>query len=160
MKLFLFTLAVVTLLPANNETTKCEKTTTIAKSQLFSSSISPDKLSTRLLMSITEKQYAQTSNKLASISKILKKYDNICKDSGYSIVKATRWDSEKKKNLFIGYRGTISFKCEYNAPSEIEKLYNEPIFKKLVRRHNNVTLNNQGTRWIVSKDALNQKKKN
>lgn len=158
MKLFLLMLAIATSVFADNDTSEYDKTTTITKSKIFSASITPDKLSTRLFMSITEKEYAKTSNEINSLSTTLKKYENICKDSGYSIVKATEWDAEKKKNIFVGYRGSISFECTYSSPREIEKLYNEPLFKKLVRKRNNVVLNNQGTRWIVSDDALSQKK--
>lgn len=158
MKLFLFLLTITLSLFANNDTSECTKATTITKSELFSASVTPDKLSTKLIISITEKEYAKTSNEVNSLSATLKKYERICKSSGYSIVKATEWDSVKKKNIFIGYRGNLSFECKYYTPSEMEKLYNEPLFKKLVRRRNNVVVTNQGTRWVVSDDAIKQKK--
>lgn len=158
MKLFLLLLTITAALFANSDNAECTKATTITKSQIFSTSITPDKLSTKLLVSITEKEYAQASNEINSLSTVLKKYENICKSGGFSVVRASEWDAQKKKNIFIGYRGNVSFECKYKAPSDIEKLYNEPLFKKLVRRRNNVIVTNQGTRWIVSDDALNQKK--
>lgn len=156
MKLLLLLLAVATSLFADDISEK--NLTTITKSQKFVSSISPDKLSTTLNINIVEKDYTKASNELSTLSNALKKYENICKSSGYSVLKASEWDSTQKKNIFIGYKGMVNIACEYTTPREIEKLYNEPALKKLITDNKNVTMNNQGTRWIVSDDALSKKR--
>jgi uncharacterized protein YggE len=156
MKLLLLGLAVTTSLFATD--TNENNLTTITKSQEFVSLISPDKLSTNLNINVIEQDYTQASNELNTLSNAFKKYENICKSSGYSVMKATEWDNTQKKNIFIGYRGALNIHCEYSTLSEIEKLYNEPALKKLIADNKNVTMNNQGTQWIVSDDALSKKR--
>ncbi|MBU1659140.1 hypothetical protein KKG72_08830 [bacterium] len=156
MKFLLLGLAVVTSVFATDM--RARDFTTITKSQKFVSFISPDKLSTNLSITMIEQDYTQASNELNVLSTALKKYENICKSSGYSVMKAMEWDNTHKKNIFIGYRGVVNIDCQYTTLSEMEKVYNIPALKKLITNNKNVTISNQGTRWIVSDDALAKKK--
>ncbi|MDX1808574.1 MAG: SIMPL domain-containing protein [Sulfurospirillaceae bacterium] len=133
---------------------------TIHKTKKFVDSITPDRLSTRIALNVTEKDYTQASNTLSSLSTVLKKYEKICKNSGYAINKALEWDKSKGKSVFIGYKGTLNFKCQYDKPSQLEKFYNEPILKKLIENNKKVSVTNFGTQWIVSKHAIAKKKEN
>jgi hypothetical protein len=129
----------------------------ITKSQEFTSTITPDKLSTSIVFNIVEKDYTQASNELSSLSRVLKKYEKICKNSGYSINKAQEWDKDKRKNIFIGYRGVLNLQCTYDHAGEIEKVYNEPAIKNLIERNKSVSVSNHGTQWIVSQRVLKKK---
>jgi len=126
----------------------------IAKSQEFTATIAPDKLFTKLVFDIVEKDYTKTSDTLTSLSHILKNYEKICKNSGYMINKALQWDSVKRKNVFIGYRGVLNLECTYDHASQIEKVYHEPAIKSLIERNKSVSVSNHGTRWIVSQQTL------
>ncbi|WP_331775064.1 hypothetical protein [Sulfurospirillum sp. 1612] len=126
----------------------------ITKTQTFTATVAPDKLSTKLVFNIIEKDYTKTSQTLTSLSHILKKHEKICKNSGYMINKAMEWDSKARKNVFIGYRGVLTLECTYDQASQIETVYNEPAIKSMIARNKNVSVSNFGTQWIVSQETL------
>ncbi len=158
LQLLIITLVLTISLYAKDSGNCDSNVVTITKTQEFIGTITPDKLSTRLVFNIVDRDYIQTSNELSSLSNVLKKYEKICKNSGYSINKALEWDSIKRKNIFVGYRGVLNIQCTYNNANQIEAIYNEPTVKKLIKRNQSVSVSNKGTRWIVSKSAIEKKK--
>lgn len=129
MKSFLLVMMFCTFLMAET-TNNTDKATTLTKSKEFTATLSPDKLTTKLSISVIKDDYTKAANTISSLSTVLHQYENICKSSGYSIDKVGEWDNVKRKNIFIGYRGFFNLECEYFMPSDIEELYNNPSFKK------------------------------
>lgn len=153
MKFLFFAALLCSFLTAQAD--ESQKLTTITKSQEFSASLTPDRLSTKLYINVIKEDYAQAANTLSSISTAMRRYEKICKNSGYSINKAMEWDATKKKNVFAGYKGSFTLDCEYGRLQEMEQVYNDPFLKRLIRDNQKATVTNRGTQWIVSaKTAL------
>lgn len=132
LQLWIITLVMTTSLYAKDSGNCDSKVMTITKTQEFTGTITPDKLFTRLVFNIVDRDYTQASNELSSLSNILKKYEKICKNSGYSINKALEWDSIKRKNILVGYRGVLNIQCTLMTKQIKLKLFTtSPLLKNL-----------------------------
>jgi len=109
----------------------------------------PDTYLLPVSISVKLKKESQVLNLLGKVDKEVRKLGMDYSGGSYSVYKVTRWDPEKKKSVFEGFRGNLSYQFRLKEPSVQDKIFS--LLTKLKKRHPAIEISVSNPSWIVSK---------
>lgn len=118
--------------------------TTIKDSFSASKDITPDTMKKSITLQTLQKSSNDVIKTYESLIKKSEKYNDTCKNNGYSV--SPRYNYDNGKTTFVGYDGSMTFSCSFDKISRFEPFFNDvikPLPEDIKTRISN-------TVWVIS----------
>jgi predicted secreted protein len=124
-------------------------------SKSFTTSVSPDLLTTYVDVSIFDEKERVINSEIEKFNDFFKEYDEVViKDGRYNL--SPRYKYINNKQIFTGYIGSLRYKIESNSAKNINEFINQILELKDRSKNDELKLNISNINWNVSNELYNK----